>query len=193
MVVLSPLWVVIAILVKLSSRGPVLFATEVIGQNQQRFRWYKFRSMHMQAQTAEQIEHRRISFQHYVEGRHTAKAAVPQKVVEFNQVTPVGRTIRKFSIDEFPQLLNVLRGQMSLVGPRPCLPYEAGFYTGWQARRFVVMSGLTGVWQVFGRGVASFEEAAAMDTFYSYRQSFLFDLMLIFKTIGVMFRGKGAL
>ena len=113
------------------------------------------------------------------------------KVIDQQRVTPLGRTIRKHSLDELPQLWNVFRGQMSLVGPRPCLPYETEFYQGWRQRRFLVPPGLTGVWQVFGRGWVCHDEAAAMDVFYLYRRSCRFDLYLLAKTVTIVFRPRG--
>jgi len=132
-------------------------------------------------------------FRAFAEGQLGVKSdKSPIKAIDEKRITPVGRFIRKHSIDEWPQLWNVLRGQMSLVGPRPCLPHEAVFFTGWQRKRFSVPPGLTGVWQVFGRGRAGFEESAAMDVYYFYRRSFGFDLLLMLKTVGVMLTGKGA-
>ena len=193
LLLLSPLLLLIAVLVRASSCGSVFFSTTVVGKERNPFTWRKFRSMRVVPE-ADDVERRRARFQSYVEGNNPSDAAdVPKKVIETSRVTPVGRFIRKFSIDELPQLWNVLRGEMSLVGPRPCLPYEADFYTGWRDQRFSVKPGLTGVWQVFGRGRVGFDESAAMDVFYVYRRSLGFDLYLIYKTIGVVLSGRGAL
>jgi lipopolysaccharide/colanic/teichoic acid biosynthesis glycosyltransferase len=189
---LSPVLLVVAVLIKASSEGPVLFATTVMGKGRRLFTWHKFRSMRVVPQS-EDIERRRARFQAYVEGTNLSSSEdAPKKVIESSRVTPVGRFIRKYSVDELPQLWNILRGEMSLVGPRPCLPYEAEFYTDWRGRRFEVMPGLSGVWQVFGRGRVGFDEAAAMDLYYIYRRSFRFDMYLIFKTFSVVFTGRGA-
>jgi len=194
LLLLSPLLVLIAALVKLTSPGPVFYSTVVVGLHRQQFRWLKFRSMRVQAQSEEEVQGRVERFRDYAEGnQRTTVAAMPTKVINRAQVTAVGRIIRRYSIDELPQLWHVLCGQMSLVGPRPCLPYEAEHFNGWRERRFDVLPGLTGVWQVFGRGVAKFEEAAAMDVFYTYTQSGSFDWYLIWKTVGAVLGAKGAM
>jgi len=193
LVLLSPVLFVIAVLIKAGSKGPVFFATTVVGKKCRSFTWHKLRSMRIISASVD-VERRRARFQEYVEGKSlSGSQKAPTKVIEKGRVTPVGSFIRKYSIDELPQLWNVLRGEMSLVGPRPCLPYEAEFFTGWRGRRFDVRPGLSGVWQVYGRGRAGFEEAAAMDAYYVYRRSLGFDLYLIYKTLGVVFTGRGAL
>jgi len=192
LVVLSPFMLAVAILIKLTSSGPVFYKTVVVGRNGGQFLWRKFRSMSVMDEKVDSAM-RREKFRTYVENREfSAVQSTSTKTIDLNRVTPIGRIIRKFSVDELPQLWNVICGQMSLVGPRPCLPYEAEFYTGWRSRRFNVRPGLTGIWQVFGRGCTSFDESAAMDVYYLYRRSFLFDLYLILKTIGVVITGKGA-
>jgi lipopolysaccharide/colanic/teichoic acid biosynthesis glycosyltransferase len=192
MVILSPLMLAVALLIKLTSWGPVFYKTVVIGKNGKQFSWRKFRSMRV-VDEKEDAGTRREMFRAYTENRKTVTSAeAPMKTIDRNRVTSVGRIIRKYSIDELPQLWNVIRGDMSLVGPRPCLPYEAESYTGWRSKRFNVRPGLTGLWQVFGRSRVPFEEAAAMDVYYLYRRSFLFDLYLILKTFGVVLVGKGA-
>lgn len=191
-VLLSPFILTIALLVKLSSPGPVFYKTRVVGQYKKEFVWRKFRSMRVMDEGTDNAL-RRERFREYVENRRsdTAKSA-STKTIDLDRVTPIGRIIRKCSVDELPQLWNVICGQMSLVGPRPCLPYEADFFTGWRSRRFNVRPGLTGLWQVFGRSRVTFDEAAAMDVYYLYRRSFGFDLYLILKTIGIVLTGKGA-
>jgi undecaprenyl-phosphate galactose phosphotransferase len=192
LVLLSPFMLIIALLVKLSSPGPVFYKTRVVGQHKKEFVWRKFRSMRLMEENVD-IALRREKFREYVENRQsdTAKNA-SKKTIDLERVTPIGRIIRKSSMDEIPQLWNVICGQMSLVGPRPCLPYEADFYKGWRNKRFNIRPGLTGIWQVFGRGRASFDEAAAMDVYYLYCRSFLFDFYLMLKTVGVVLTGKGA-
>jgi lipopolysaccharide/colanic/teichoic acid biosynthesis glycosyltransferase len=190
---LSPVLLIIAILIKFGSKGPVFFATTVVGKKRTHFTWHKLRSMREIPESVD-VERRRARFQEYVEGkRPIGSQQAPTKVVDRSRVTPIGAFIRKYSIDELPQLWNVLCGEMSLVGPRPCLTYEAEFFTGWRGRRFDVKPGLSGVWQVYGRGRVGFDEAAAMDVFYIYRRSLRFDLYLVFKTFGVVFTGRGAL
>lgn len=192
LLILLPLLALVALLVRLDSPGPVFFSTAVVGKNRSPFTWRKYRSMTVVPEAAD-VEVRRARFQAYVEGRHQAGSAAPTKVIDKGRVTRVGRFIRRYSIDELPQLWNVLRGEMSFVGPRPCLPYEAEFYTGWRGRRFDVKPGLSGVWQVYGRGRVGFDESVAMDVYYTYRRSFGFDLALILKTFGIVLTGRGAL
>jgi lipopolysaccharide/colanic/teichoic acid biosynthesis glycosyltransferase len=193
--IFSPLFIVLAVLIKLTSPGPVFYETTVVGKNGRRFVWRKFRSMRVMPE-AQDIEERKSIWRAYVEGRsntgQTDAECGTNKVIDPSRVTPIGRVIRKHSIDELPQLWNVLKGQMSLVGPRPCLPYEAEYYTEWRSRRFDVLPGLTGVFQVFGRGRASLDEIAAMDVYYTLQRSFRFDLYLMLKTIGMVITGNGA-
>ena len=193
LIALSPLLAVMGLLVKLTSPGPVFYVTTVLGQGRRSFTWRKFRSMFV-AREVEDVEQRQLRYQAYVEGRSAAVSdeRAPKKVIDERRVTPVGRFIRRYSIDELPQLWNVLRGEMSLVGPRPCLPYEAEFYSDWQERRFGVRPGLTGLWQVFGRGRVGFDEGLAMDVYYRHRRSLGFDLYLTLKTVGVVLTGRGA-
>lgn len=192
LLILSPFLMVFAILVKLSSPGPVFYRTIVVGKGGSQFLWRKFRSMKVVPEDQD-VESRREKFRAYVEGRQASETSKgPGKIIDSSRVTSIGSFIRKYSIDELPQLWNVFCGQMSLVGPRPCLPYEAEFFTGWRNKRFEVKPGLTGIWQVFGRGRANFNELAAMDVLYTYRRSFWFDLYVIVKTVGVVFTGKGA-
>jgi lipopolysaccharide/colanic/teichoic acid biosynthesis glycosyltransferase len=192
-VILSPLLLFVAALIKFGSPGPVFYATVVVGKNKRLFTWRKFRSMIVMPE-AEDAQQRRDGFKAYVEGDSKSSSEdAPTKLIDARRVTPVGRFIRKYSIDELPQLWNVLRGEMSLVGPRPCLPYEEEFFAGWRGRRFDVKPGLSGVWQVYGRGRAGFDESSAMDVYYVYRRSFGFDLRLILQTFGVVLTGKGAL
>jgi lipopolysaccharide/colanic/teichoic acid biosynthesis glycosyltransferase len=192
LVLLSPIMMIIALLVKLSSPGRIFYKTRVIGQDRKEFVWRKFRSMRVMDEDADAAL-RKEKFREFVENRQSNMArGGSTKTIDHDRVTPIGRIIRKFSVDELPQLWNVICGQMSLVGPRPCLPYEADFYTEWRSRRFNVRPGLTGVWQVFGRGRTSFDESVAMDIYYLYRRSFLFDLFLILKTVGAVLTGKGA-
>lgn len=193
LMILCLLLAVIALAVKFSSSGPVFFTSTVVGKGRSTFVWRKFRSMQVIPE-AEDAEQRRLRYQAFVQGsRSMTSSKAPGKLIDERRVTRVGRIIRKYSLDELPQLWNVLRGQMSLVGPRPCSPDEAEHFTGWRSRRFAVKPGLTGVWQVFGRGRASFDETAAMDVYYLYRRSFSFDLYLIFKTVFVVCTAKGAL
>ena len=114
------------------------------------------------------------------------------KVINNSRVTWIGKLIRKSSLDELPQLFNVLQGEMSLVGPRPCLPYEYENYDEWQKRRVSVIPGCTGVWQVWGRSSVSFKESVVLDLYYVNNMSPWFDLQIIYQTIPALFAGRGA-
>jgi undecaprenyl-phosphate galactose phosphotransferase len=115
----------------------------------------------------------------------------PTKIVDESRVTKIGSILRRSSLDELPQLYNVLRGDMSLVGPRPCLPYEWKHYEDWHKKRLKVMPGCTGMWQVLGRSQVGFQDMFILDLFYSQNASFHLDLWLLLKTIPVMVFGKG--
>ncbi|GAH78710.1 unnamed protein product [marine sediment metagenome] len=114
------------------------------------------------------------------------------KITDDKRITKIGKYLRKFSIDEFPQLINILKGQMSLVGPRPCLPYEYSLYEDWHKKRFSVTPGLSGLWQAFGRSQVSYNDMVIMDLYYIENISFWLDLKIILKTIPAVLLGKGA-
>jgi len=192
LIVFSPLLAVVSILVKLSSQGPVFYRATVVGKGKNPFVWHKFRSMTVTPESKDTAM-RRERFEAFVRGQNDrSHADAPGKLVEEHRITRVGRLLRKFSVDELPQLWNVLKGDMSLVGPRPCLTYEAEFYSGWRGIRFRVRPGLTGIWQVFGRGRSSFDTTAAMDAYYIFRRSLRFNVYLIVKTVEMIFRARGA-
>jgi exopolysaccharide biosynthesis polyprenyl glycosylphosphotransferase len=179
--VLSPLLLVVALLVKISSRGQVLFHQERVGQHGRRFHMLKFRSM---VENAEELKARLVA--------QNEQAGPVFKMKHDPRITPVGRFIRKYSIDELPQLINVLRGEMSLVGPRPPIPAEVARYEAWQRRRLSVRPGLTCVWQVSGRNQISFEEWMYLDMQYIDHWSLSRDLELIARTVPVVLTGRGA-
>ena len=178
---LSPLLLVVAVLVKTTSRGPVLFRQPRVGQHGHRFNMLKFRSM---VANAEELKARLSA--------HNEQKGPVFKMKGDPRITPIGRFIRKYSIDELPQLLNVLRGEMSLVGPRPPIPSEVAKYEAWQRRRLSVRPGLTCVWQVSGRNEISFEEWMYLDMQYIDHWSLQRDLELIAKTVPVVLTGRGA-
>jgi exopolysaccharide biosynthesis polyprenyl glycosylphosphotransferase len=180
-VMLSPLLVAAALLVKLTSRGPVLFKQERVGLLGRRFHMLKFRSM---VANAEALKARLV-----LENEQSGPVF---KMRRDPRVTAVGRFIRKYSIDELPQLVNVLRGDMSIVGPRPPLPGEVARYEAWQRRRLSVRPGLTCVWQVSGRNEISFEEWMYLDMQYIDHWSLRRDIELIAKTVPVVLTGRGA-
>jgi exopolysaccharide biosynthesis polyprenyl glycosylphosphotransferase len=181
LVLLSPLLVGTAIAIKLTSRGPLLFKQERVGQHGRTFNMLKFRSM---VQNAEALKAKLIA-------KNEQKGPV-FKMTRDPRITPVGRFIRKYSIDELPQLINVLRGDMSLVGPRPPIPSEVAKYEAWQRRRLSVRPGLTCVWQVSGRNQISFDEWMLLDMRYIDHWSLAQDLQLILKTVPVVLTGRGA-
>jgi exopolysaccharide biosynthesis polyprenyl glycosylphosphotransferase len=179
--VLAPLMLAVMLLIKLTSRGPVFFRQRRVGLRGQPFNMLKFRSMIVDA---EQIQARLLA---------SNEVSGPVFKMRFDpRITWIGRFIRKYSIDELPQLINVLRGEMSLVGPRPPLPDEVAQYEPWQIRRLSVRPGLTCVWQVSGRGQISFEDWMYLDMQYIDHWSLRRDLDLILKTVPVVLTGKGA-
>ncbi|HXJ81904.1 MAG TPA: sugar transferase [Candidatus Methylomirabilis sp.] len=180
-VALSPLLLVIGLLVTLTSSGPVIFRQERAGFHGRRFWMYKFRTMIAGA------EHLRAQLEHLNE-----MSGPVFKVTHDPRLTRVGRVLRKLSLDELPQLLNVLKGDMSLVGPRPLPVYEASQIKGEQRRRLAMRPGITGLWQVSGRNAVDFEGWMQMDLFYVDRWSLGLDLRILLRTIPVVLRGAGA-
>jgi lipopolysaccharide/colanic/teichoic acid biosynthesis glycosyltransferase len=201
LVLLSPLMLFVAVLIKLDSRGPVFFVQERVGARRrsengttrwkvENFQFYKFRSM---VRDADPTPHQAF-IKAFVEGRvdvlETAESGF--KMQNDPRVTRMGRMIRKTSLDELPQLVNVLKGEMSLVGPRPVPTYEVAEYQPWHHERLAALPGITGLWQVKGRSQVSFEEMIDLDIEYVRRQSLWLDTKLIFQTIPAVFSGKGA-
>jgi lipopolysaccharide/colanic/teichoic acid biosynthesis glycosyltransferase len=188
---LSPLLIGIALAVRLDSRGPAFFRQRRVGYLEHEFTLFKFRSMRTDADPR--------SHQEYVtalikggetnsnDGRETL-----YKVAVDNRITPVGRWIRRWSLDELPQLFNVVRGDMTLVGPRPAIPYEVAEYPRWYRERFSVKPGLTGFWQVSGRSERTYEEMVRLDIEYAGRRSLGLDLSILLKTPWVVLSRKGA-
>jgi exopolysaccharide biosynthesis polyprenyl glycosylphosphotransferase len=192
LILLSPILGGIAIFIKLSSPGPVVFRQTRVGKNGQTFEFFKFRSMKPASETTDEHS-RELKYADLIKGKLSAALDKdnPTKIVDESRITSIGRFIRKTSLDELPQLFNVLRGDMSLVGPRPCLPYEWKHYEDWHKRRLNVTPGCTGMWQVVGRSKVGFQDMVILDLFYTQNASFHLDLWLLFKTIPVMVFGKG--
>ncbi len=180
----SPIMVIVAILVATTSPGGVLFRQDRLGRGGQPFRIYKFRSMTAaptnQTETVADV------------GDHVPLHERRGKAAEAHRVTAVGRVIRKTSIDELPQLFNVLQGTMSIVGPRPFIPSESEALEGWQARRYEVRPGITGLWQVSGRNELSAGDLVELDYLYVESWSMLWDFKIILETPRTMLRGVGA-
>jgi exopolysaccharide biosynthesis polyprenyl glycosylphosphotransferase len=194
LVVLSPFMLVVAILVKQSSPGPVIFRQPRLGAKGAPFTFYKFRSM--RSDTNDQI-HRDFVLK-LIDGKHSVinngnNANPLYKMTSDPRITPVGKFIRKTSIDELPQLFNVLKGDMSLVGPRPPLSYEAEKYKSWHLRRILEMKpGITGLWQVEGRSRTGFDDSVRLDVRYLQTWSLLLDLKILFKTVKEVLLCRGA-
>jgi lipopolysaccharide/colanic/teichoic acid biosynthesis glycosyltransferase len=180
--VLAPLLVAVAIAIKVTSPGTVLFLQERVGLNRRRFRIYKFRTM---VPDAERLMPSLVSMN---------EASGPVfKIRDDPRITPIGRLLRRSSIDELPQLFNVLKGEMSLVGPRP-LPVRdyQGFNEDWQRRRFSVKPGITCLWQVNGRSAISFEQWMLLDLQYMDEWSLWLDIKILARTVPAVMRGSGA-
>jgi exopolysaccharide biosynthesis polyprenyl glycosylphosphotransferase len=181
LVLLSPLFVAVAVAIRLSDNGPALFTQTRVGKDGQPFKIYKFRTMVVDAE--KRLAELRASNDH---------DGVLFKMRHDPRITAVGRRLRKWSVDELPQLINVVRGEMSLVGPRPALPDEAARYADHVRRRLVVRPGITGMWQVNGRSDVSWDETVRLDLRYVENWSFALDLQILWKTFSVIFRGSGA-
>ncbi len=181
LILLSPLLVLIAILIRLTSPGPVFYIQKRSGLNGRKFVLYKFRSMHKGA-------HQRLA-----ELAHRNEVSGPIfKIKNDPRITPIGKILRKLSLDELPQLFNVLMGQMSLVGPRPPLPKEVRQYEPWQRRRLSMRPGITCLWQISGRNKIGFDEWMKLDLEYIDNWSLWLDIKILFKTIPVVLFGYGA-
>jgi exopolysaccharide biosynthesis polyprenyl glycosylphosphotransferase len=184
-----PFSLVLALLIKLDSKGPVFYKQERVGMDGRVFLFYKFRTMRT---NADDTSHREFQRQ-YIAGQPEIKLASDGKPVYKLQADPritrVGRWLRRLSLDELPQLLNVLRGDMSVVGPRPPIPYEVEAYELWHRKRLDMKPGMTGLWQVSGRNRLPFDEMVRLDLFYIENWSLLLDLKIILRTLPVMMRG----
>ncbi|GCE25391.1 multidrug MFS transporter [Dictyobacter alpinus] len=182
--------IVVTICIKMNSEGPIFFRQKRIGQNGVEFDMLKFRSMYV---NSDQMAHREKILQ-YMNGQklnEDSTGNLSYKNVQDPRITKVGRFIRKTSLDELPQFWNVLKGQMSLVGPRPPLPYEVELYTSHEWLRMVGKPGLTGTWQVYGRSRVTFQNMVEMDIEYLEHQSIWNDLKLIILTVPVMVFSRG--
>jgi lipopolysaccharide/colanic/teichoic acid biosynthesis glycosyltransferase len=181
LLMLSPLFIVLAVAIKLNDRGPALFTQTRVGKDGETFRIYKFRTMVVDAEArlAELMPANDFD-------------GVLFKLRRDPRITAIGAKLRKYSVDELPQLINVVKGEMSLVGPRPALPAEASQYADHVRRRLVVKPGLTGMWQVNGRSDLSWEESVRLDLRYVENWSFALDLQILWKTVSVILRGSGA-
>jgi lipopolysaccharide/colanic/teichoic acid biosynthesis glycosyltransferase len=180
LVLLSPLIALIAVVIWARDDGPILYISERIGRNGRRFLMYKFRTMIVNAE----------SIKHALDGRNK-RSAILFKVSNDPRVTRIGRLLRKYSLDEIPQLINILRGEMSLVGPRPPLASEVEQYQPQHFIRLKVLPGLTGLWQINARGSPSFHDYIKFDTLYVQNMSFWLDIKILVRTVGVVLAGTG--
>ncbi|MGM7431190.1 multidrug MFS transporter [Bacillus anthracis] len=181
-IILLPVFIIVAICIKLEDpKGPVFFKQIRIGKDEKDFGMYKFRSMVTDAEEKLQdlLQHNEVSGAMF-------------KMKDDPRVTKIGKFIRKTSIDELPQLINVLKGEMSLVGPRPPLLREVKTYTAYDKQRLKVIPGCTGLWQVSGRSNIGFKEMVELDLYYIQYRSILFDIKIILKTVFVLFGSKDA-
>jgi exopolysaccharide biosynthesis polyprenyl glycosylphosphotransferase len=187
LVITAPVFLVVAALIRRDSDGPVFFRQTRLGRGMQEFEALKFRTMRVDVSDAAHRE--------YIQQTMTASAAVGAngiyKLDRSGDVTRIGRWLRRTSLDELPQLLNVLRGDMSLVGPRPCIPYETEHFRPYHFERFLVPAGLTGLWQIAARAHSTFGESLDMDVSYARGWSLGLDLRLLCRTPFHMFRGEG--
>ena len=190
MLVLSPALAVIALLVRRSSPGPIFFVQERIGKNGIPFKFYKFRTM---VHNSDDAIHRQFAAMFINGGSDTEKKDSGKvfKMTNDPRVTAIGRWLRKTSLDELPQLWNILKGEMTIVGPRPPIAYELDHYLPWHHERLRVTPGLTGLWQVSGRSNVPFEEMVRLDIHYINSWTILEDVRIILKTIPVVLRGSG--
>ncbi|HEY6232549.1 MAG TPA: sugar transferase [Pyrinomonadaceae bacterium] len=188
---LSPFWLVIALLIKFDSKGPVLYRQERVGMDGRIFVVYKFRTMRMNADSEIHREYQRKFIAGHAEANVGDAKRPAYKLRNDPRITRVGRVLRRLSLDEVPQLFNVLTGDMSIVGPRPPIPYEVEAYELRHRKRLDIKPGLTGLWQVSGRNRLPFEEMVKLDLFYIENWSLLFDMKIILRTVLVMLRGDG--
>ncbi len=186
LIIISPLLLLLALLIKLTSKGPVLFISKRIGMGKKEFNFIKFRSMKHDIQ--ENIRVHRENIKSFYNSEKSGEI----KIYSSNlRVTGVGKFLRKFSLDELPQFMNVLKGDMSVMGPRPCMEYEADYFKDWRRFRFDIKPGITGLWQAYGRSRVNFEKMSILEYYYYSNCSFSLDLKILFDTIKVLILGIG--
>jgi exopolysaccharide biosynthesis polyprenyl glycosylphosphotransferase len=188
---LLPLWLLVALLIKLDSKGPVFYTQERVGMDGRLFLLYKFRTMQANADAELHREYQRAFIAGRAEANLGNETKPTYKLLADPRITRIGKILRRTSLDEVPQLLNVLSGDMSLVGPRPPIPYEVEAYELWHRKRLDMKPGLTGLWQVSGRNRLPFEEMVRLDLYYIENWSLLLDLEIILRTGFVMLAGEG--
>ena len=177
-----PVWLAIYLAVRFTSSGPGFYKAKVVGKDEKIFYMLKFRSMYHN--TSKKLHEDKVK-------EMITKNEATTKLVDDPRITPLGKIMRKYSIDEFPQLWNVLVGDMSMVGPRPNVPYEFEHMKNWQKKRFEVLPGMTGLWQIKGRDEVKFTDQIVLDFFYIENRTIMLDLEIMLKTIPVVVFGKG--
>jgi lipopolysaccharide/colanic/teichoic acid biosynthesis glycosyltransferase len=184
-----PFYALIAALIKITSEGPVLFVQDRVGKDCRPFKFYKFRTMLVDCNDS---QHRNFA-EDFIKGRlmHDEENGRVFKLKNDPRVTSIGRFLRRSSLDELPQFINVLRGEMTLVGPRPPLAYELALYKEWHRGRLGAKPGLTGLWQVSGRSTVPFDEMVMLDLYYIENWSLALDMKIILRTVPVMVFGLG--
>ena len=190
LLLLSPVVAVVVFAIAVSSPGPVVFRQRRLGRDLNPFTVFKFRTMHANADSAPHRDYVRTLIDSQ-DDEGSSQGGLYKLAVD-DRVTGVGRLLRKSSLDELPQLWNVIRGEMALVGPRPVIPYEAELYPAAYLGRFAVKPGLTGLWQVSGRNERTYEEMVRLDVEYAERNSIGLDLLILAKTVWVVLTRKGA-
>ena len=191
-IIFSPIMLIIALIIKLTSKGPILFRQERVGL-EKNFTFLKFRSMKIEYCTG--LEYGGKKAEEYREVLRKKKNEVDGPVFKIKndpRVMPFGKFLRRTSLDELPQFFNVLRGDMSLIGPRPPMPQEVALYNDWQKKRLGVKPGITGLWQVSGRSELAFDDWVRLDAYYIENWSLWMDFQIFFKTIWVVLKGHGA-
>jgi exopolysaccharide biosynthesis polyprenyl glycosylphosphotransferase len=189
-IILLPFFLIVGVLIKLDSRGPVFYRAKAVGKDGRTFFMYKFRSM--ETDTDSKIHKAYVTRLIKGEIHPDGKGGQPLKVTKDPRVTSVGKWLRKSSLDELPQILNVLKGEMSFVGPRPCLPYEFEIYQDWHKHRTSIRPGITGLWQVAGRSEVAFEDMVLLDLYYLYNRNFIMDMNILFETLFAVVERRGA-
>lgn len=183
-----PFFCVVAAAVKLSSPGPVFYKARAIGRGAKEFDMYKFRSM--RPETCSDIHKSYVT--RLIKGEIKQEGEKPLKICDDPRVTRIGKWLRKFSLDELPQIINVVKGDMSLVGPRPCLPYEYEVYKDWHKQRTTIRPGISGLWQVAGRSSVAFDDMILLDLYYIYNRSVLMYMNILYETLFAVLEKRGA-
>lgn len=182
-ILLSPLFLILAILIKIDSKGKIIFGHTRIGKNKKEIKIYKFRTM---------VENAAEVFENFTD-EQKEEYYKNYKLDDDPRITKIGSFLRKTSLDELPQLLNIIKGELSIVGPRPIVKDEIPKYGNKADKLFSVVPGLTGYWQANGRSDTSYDERVEMDMYYIDNKSFILDMKIIFQTFGSVIQGKGAI